>query len=74
MFGKYKFRKSQRVRPSAAGIAANIFPRTRHDQTGLVVKVDKFNFPSVLWHGRTTWQSYHPDFIEPDRRRQSGRE
>jgi hypothetical protein len=69
MLGTHRFRIGQRVRPSAEGIKANIFSKTRHLQTGVVQKVDRFNSPSVLWEGRKTTKSYHPDFIEPDRRR-----
>jgi hypothetical protein len=66
MLGNHQFRKGERVRPSATGIAACIFPKTRHRQRGIVTKVDKFNTPTVLWDGRKTASSYHPDFIEPD--------
>jgi hypothetical protein len=74
MLGKYKFRKGQRVRPSEEGIAALLFPKTRHGQSGIVIKVDKFNAPTVLWNGRTTASGYHPDFIAPDRRRPKARD
>lgn len=69
MLGKYKFKVGQRVRPSDYGIARNIFPKTRHSQSGIVVKVDRFNCPTVLWNGRKTAHGYHPSFIAPDRRR-----
>lgn len=69
MLGKHKFRINQRVRPSAYGIERLVFPKTRHQQTGVVLKVDRFNCPTVLWEGRKTPYSYHPDFIAPDRRR-----
>lgn len=69
MFGKHKFRVGQRVRPSQEGIAAFIFPKTRHDQTGVVTKVDRFNSPTILWEGRKTPKSYAAEFIAPDRRR-----
>jgi len=69
MLGKHKFKVGQRVRPSEYGIAALVFPKTRHNQTGRVIAVDRFNSPSVLWDGRKTSASYHPDFIAPDRRR-----
>jgi hypothetical protein len=69
MLGKHKFRVGQRVRPSAEGIAVNIFPKTRQLQTGVVQKVDRFNSPTVLWEGRSTPKGYHPDFIAPDKRR-----
>lgn len=71
MFGKHKFTVGQRVRPSGDGIAANIFPKTRHHQSGVVVKVDRFNAPTVLWDGRKGTSSYHPGFIAPDRRRKA---
>ena len=69
MLGKHKFRVGQKVRPSAEGIKANIFPKTRQLQSGIVQKIDQFNSPTVLWDGRKTARGYHPDFIEPDRRR-----
>ena len=69
MLGKHKFRIGQRVRPSEEGIKARIFPKTRQLQSGVVQKVDRFNCPTVLWNGRRTGSSYHPNFIEPDRRR-----
>jgi len=69
MFGKHKFKEGQRVRPSREGQQAYIFPKTRFDQTGIVVKVDRFNSPTVLWEGRKTTSSYYAGFIEPDRRR-----
>lgn len=71
MIGKHKFTVGQRVRPSADGIAANIFPKARHDQSGVVQKVDRFNRPTVLWDGHKTAGGYHPDFIAPDRRRKA---
>jgi hypothetical protein len=69
VLGTFKFKVGQRVRPSGDGIAANIFPKTRHDQSGVVVKVDRFNCPTVLWKGRVTAHHYHARFIAPDRRR-----
>jgi hypothetical protein len=66
-----RFRKGQRVRPSEAGKRGLIFPRTRWDQSGVVLKVDEFNAPTVLWAGRKTPKGYHPDFIRPDYRRRS---
>lgn len=69
MLGKNKFSVGQRVRPSEAGIAAHIFSKTRRQQSGVVIKVDEFNSPTVLWDGRMTPSSYHPDFIAPDQRR-----
>ncbi len=71
MMGKHKFRVGQRVRLSAEGIAANLVPKTRRDQTGVVQKIDEFNSPTVLWEGRKTPRSYYAGFIEPDRRRRS---
>lgn len=47
MLGKHKFMVGQRVRPSVEGIEACIFPKTRHNQTGVVTKVDEFNCPTV---------------------------
>lgn len=61
-----KFRVGQRVRPSQYGIERCIFPKTRHGQSGVIVKVGAFNHPAVLWEGRKTPRSYHPDFIAPD--------
>lgn len=69
VFGTHKFRKGQRVRPSEEGKRARIFPKTRHDQSGVVQKVDEYNSPTVLWDGRKTPSGYHPVFIAPDRRR-----
>jgi hypothetical protein len=69
MIGKHKFIVGQRVRPSADGIDANIFRPRHHDASGRVVRVDQFNVPTVLWDYRKTAAQYHPDFIEPDRRR-----
>lgn len=69
MFTMHRFREGQRVRPSAEGIDAFLFPKTRHNQTGVVVAVDSFNCPKVLWAGRKTASSYHPRFIALDRRR-----
>lgn len=72
MLGKHVFKVGQRVRPSAEGIAANLFKR-RPNRSGIVQKVDRFNSPTVLWDGRKTASGYHPDFIEPDRRTARGR-
>lgn len=69
MFGKHKFKVGQRVRPSAEGIEANLFPKTRHNQSGVVTKVDRWNCPTILWYGRKTACGYHARFIAPDRRR-----
>jgi len=64
----HKFKVGQRVRPSQYGKDRCIFAKTRHNQTGIVMKVDKFNSPTVLWEGRKRAASYYPGFIEPDRR------
>lgn len=69
MFGKHKFKVGQRVRPSPYGIKSLIFPKTRHMQTGKVVKVDKWNSPTIIWAGFKMPQRYFAGFIEPDRRR-----
>lgn len=68
---KHKFRVGQRVRPSRAGIENDIFTGSRQLQSGMVVKVDQFNCPTVLWDGRKTPRGYHPDFISIDGRRSS---
>lgn len=67
--GLYRFKVGQRVRPSAEGIAANVFPKTRHHQSGVVTRVDEFNSPDVKWDGRKTTSGYAAAFIAPDRRR-----
>lgn len=69
MLGKHKFKNGQRVRLSREGQEAHLFPKTRLDQTGTVLKVDRFNSPTILWEGRKTASSYYAGFIEPDRRR-----
>lgn len=69
MLGKHKFKVGQRVRPSPEGIAANLFTKARHDQSGVVVKVDELNSPSVKWDWRKTATHYWPGFIEPDYRK-----
>jgi hypothetical protein len=71
MIGKHKFRKDQRVRLSTAGKYACICKRTRREESGIVTRVDEYNSPTVLWDYRKTTSTYHPDFIEPDRRRHS---
>ena len=71
MLGKHKFRVGQRVRPSADGKAAHIFMPKHRDRSGVVTKVDEFNSLTVLWDHRKTGGRYHPDFIEPDRRRRA---
>lgn len=71
MLGKHGFRVGQRVRPGPEGIAANVFRKAKQDQSGVVVKVDELNCPTVLWDGRKTADGYHPNFIMPDRRRRT---
>lgn len=66
---KHKFKVGQRVRPSQYGKDHFIFPKTRHEQTGVVTKVDEFGCPTVLWEGRKTPFGYFGGFVEPDRRR-----
>jgi hypothetical protein len=66
-----RFRAGQRVRPSAHGIAANLFPKTRHQQSGVVVKVDRFGSPTVRWDRFKTPREYYAGFIAPDRRRRT---
>lgn len=66
---KHQFRVGQRVRPSPYGIERNIFTKTREQQSGVVVKVDDLNTPTVRWDGRKTASSYYPGFIMADRRR-----
>lgn len=68
---KHKFKPGQRVRPSGYGIKRNIFPKTQHEQTGTVVKVDVFGSPTVLWKGRKQAKGYFSGFIAPDRRRKT---
>lgn len=65
------FKVGQRVRPSKYGIAKFIYPKTRHQQTGRVIKVDEFGCPTVLWEGRKCPAAYHPAFITHDRRRKA---
>ena len=69
MLGRYRFRPGQRVRPSKEGIAAFLFAKAKHQQSGVVIKVDRFNCPTVLWDGRKTASCYHPEFIARDQRR-----
>ncbi len=65
---KAKFERGQRVRPSEYGIERNIFPEARRDQTGIVVRVDIYGMPSVLWDGRKSFTKYSADFITLDER------
>lgn len=69
MIGKHRFKIGQHVRPSEYGIRHNIFPGPKAKQSGKVIKVSEFNSPTILWDSRKTASGYHPDFIEPDRRR-----
>lgn len=71
MLGTHKFKVGQRVRPSEYSMGRFIFPKTRAAQSGIVTKVDEFNCPTVLWDLRKTASGYHPDFIEPDRRKRT---
>lgn len=71
MIGRHRFRVGQRVRLSPEARTRSLLPKCRRDATGIVTKVDEFNCPSVRWEHRKTASSYHPDFIEPDRRRRS---
>ena len=66
---KHYFRVGQRVRPSGYGIKKLIYARTKHDQSGVVTKIDKFGDPTVLWSGRKTPLGYYQGFIEHDRRK-----
>lgn len=67
MLGSHPFHTGQRVRPSAKGAAAGLFKPMRGItyEGGTVLSVDRFNKPTILWDGRRTVSSYHPDFIEP---------
>ncbi len=65
MIGKYPFKVGQRVKPSGDGKAAHLF--NKKHKRGTVIKVDRFNDPTVLWDHRKTASSYHPDFVEPVR-------
>jgi hypothetical protein len=61
------FKVGQRVKSSGEGNAATLF-RGHEKRRGTVKAVDKFNCPTVLWDGRKTTSSYHPDFIDPVRK------
>lgn len=63
------FRIGQRVRPSDYGIERNLFPRHKHNQSGVVTKVDSFGCPTVKWDSRKTASGYYYGFIAADRRR-----
>lgn len=69
MIGNHKFKVGQRVRPSDHATTRNVFAKTRWHASGVVTKVDEFNFPTVLWDYRRTGSTYHPLFLRPDRRR-----
>lgn len=74
MLGKHKFTVGQRVRPSRYGVERLIFNGTyrgqkRAEWSGRIISVDRFNSPIVKWDVIKTPAGYHPDFIEPDRRR-----
>jgi len=63
------FRIGQRVRASQRGIDALLFPGKKALRSGVVRAVDEWNCPTVLWDGRLTTDTYHPDFITVDKRR-----
>jgi hypothetical protein len=69
MIGRYRFKVGMRVKLSEAGREAQIRPASKLDRLGTVTTVDKFNSPKVRWDGMKTPQGYHPDFIQPVRRR-----
>ena len=58
-----RFKVGQNVRLSRMGIRALCYKGQKAMRIGVVVKVDEFNSPSVLWDGRRTSSAYHPDFI-----------
>jgi hypothetical protein len=60
----HMFKVGDRVRLTEYARQCFIVTR-RPDATGVVVKVDQFNSPTVLWDHRKTASGYHPDFIEP---------
>ena len=67
------FKIGQRVRPSLAGIGANIFHGTYRGQkkaewSGVVTNVDNFNTLTVRWDGLKGTMRYPSWFIEPDKR------
>lgn len=67
MIGKHKFKVGQRVKPSKEGKGAFLFTKAYDNVRGTIIKVDRFNEPTVLWDHRKTPSSYHPDFVEPAR-------
>jgi hypothetical protein len=58
------FSVGQIVRPSTYGIQKTLFRGKKMGMLGKVTKVDEYNCPTILWDGRKTPKSYHPDFIE----------
>ncbi len=71
MLGAYQFKVGQRVKPSQRAWDGTLFWRYRSQRStfrGTVTKVDEFNCPTVLWDGRKTSSSYHPNFIDPVRK------
>lgn len=69
MLGKHKFKIGQRVRLSEEGRNAHILPKSRLDAKGRVLKVDRFNSPTVLWEHRHTGSEYYEGFIQPVRKK-----
>jgi hypothetical protein len=63
------FKVGQRVRPSPYALERFVFPKTRHNQSGVVTRVDEFGSPTVLWDGFKTPKGYFAGFITRDRRR-----
>lgn len=73
LFGKHRFHVGQRVRPSQEGIDG-LFRGTyrgekKAEWSGVVLKVDRFNSPTVQWDALKRPISYWGGFIAPDRRR-----
>lgn len=66
----HQFERGQRVRPSAFGIERRIFRKEKVNQSGVVQKLSHSFFPVVLWDGRVSTSTYHPDFLEPDFRQE----
>lgn len=71
MLGKHKFKIGQRVKYTQHAKDSCLMPRTRRDAQGVVVKVDEFNCPTVLWDYRRSTSGYHPAFIEPVRKKRA---
>jgi hypothetical protein len=59
------FKVGQRVKASKEALAGFVIRRCHAERRGTVKKVDQWNGPTVLWDGRKTAASYHPDFIDP---------